>query len=95
MVRRDSAAFKIATSVANDESGIDDGCIHLFVECIHLAHDALGFGQVGDGLITRRAKVSRYRRNGGGFALVGVGQVASVVNQFATLQTGHFSFIAP
>ena len=67
---------------ADDEARVNDGCIHLRVERLHLAHDALGFGHVGDGLIARGAKISRYRWNHGGFALVGVGQVAGVVDQF-------------
>lgn len=58
---------------ADDEARINDGRIHLLVERLHFAHDALGFGHIGDGLIARRTKVSRHRRNHGGFTLVGVG----------------------
>ena len=63
------------------EARVNDGRVHLFVERLHLTHDALGLHHVGDGLITGRAKVSRHRGSGGGLASVGAGQVPGIVDQ--------------
>jgi hypothetical protein len=68
----------------------------LFVECLHLAHDALSLSHVGDGFVALRTKVSRHSRDDGGFTFVGVGQIAGVMDQFGCTARrafhGHNSF---
>ncbi len=54
----------------DDEDGVNNGRVHLLVKRLHLAHDALGFGHISDGLIARGAKVRRHRRNHSGFTFL-------------------------
>jgi hypothetical protein len=53
---------------ADDESGVNNGRIHLLVERLHLVHDPTGLGHTFDRLIAGLAKISGYSRNHGGFA---------------------------
>lgn len=62
---------------AGDEVWIDNRRVDLLREGAHLAHDAIRFRRIQDGLGAGRAEVSRQRRYDSGFTLVGVGQVAS------------------
>jgi hypothetical protein len=67
---------------AGDVARIDDGCIHLLGEGAHFAHGAIRFRRVQDELRAGRAEVASHRHDEGGFALVGVGLVAGIVDQF-------------
>jgi hypothetical protein len=62
----------------------------MFIEGLHLVHDALGFRNVSDRLTARRAKFRSYRRNHSSFAFVGVGQIAGVMDQFCSIANRTF-----
>src|SRR5450830_8049 len=65
---------------AGDKARIYDGRIHLLRESAHLAHNAIRFCRVQDRLSAGWAEITSHRRNNGGFTLVGVRQIAGVVD---------------
>jgi hypothetical protein len=74
-----------------NENGIDGCGIHLPSELADQVAVSVTMLAVQDDLAARWAKVSRHRRDGSGFALVGVGDVAGVADQVrcATIWTFH------